>query len=259
MDSDTRTRHVLPDGSIVQRLQFVQSGETDGNTLVGLAVPFDSPTRIDSWAEGTFDEQFAPGSFKRSLGLRRPVLQFDHGTHPLLGSIPLGSFDRIEETKRGLEVEAPIFDNWLTEPVRDAIRGGAIDGMSIRFRALKIDITDPEARHDDDSGVELRTIREAELIELGPVVFPAYPTTEVDMRHFDLSSQIDRRRLAEALLAGVVPVGDGSDEPSGPGTVPEEAGTPATTADQDSLHSVRSPHPSIQKLKEFERKWISRS
>ena len=216
------------------------SSGPDGRTLIGLAVPFNSPTRIDNWHEGTFDEQFAPGAFKRSLGMRTPKLQFDHGTHSLFGSLPIGEFRSLKETKRGLEVEARIFDAELFAPLREAIASDAIDGMSIRFRPLRVDVIDVDAR-DDDADVELRTIREAELVELGPVVFPAYEGTEVDLRALDLADENDRRRLAQVLLGGASLVGPGPDRTAGPGTGPE-AGPPATASDQASSHSDSAPH-----------------
>lgn len=207
----THTRHIRFDAE-----------ESDGRTLIGLAVPFNDPTRIDSPWEGTFDEQFAAGSFKRSLGLRTPKLQFDHGTHPMIGSLPIGDIRKIYESKRGLEVEAQIFEADLFAPLREALATNAIDGMSIRFRPTKV--------HSDESGdVELRTVTEAELIELGPVIFPAYPGTTVDLRNFDMDSSSDRRRLAEALLAGVRTVGVRVDDEPGTDLSP---GSPATTDDQ---------------------------
>lgn len=177
-------------------------GGGNGRTLRGLAVPFNEITHIDNPWEGTFDEQFAFGAFKRTLSHKTPKLQFDHGTHPLMGSLPIGTFDDLREEEEGLRVEATIFDNWLTHPLRDAVASDAIDGMSIRFRPVRTEITAPEDR--DDGGYdELRTIVEAELIELGPVVFPVYSGTDVDLRsyHGDLTSQIERERLARALLA----------------------------------------------------------
>ncbi len=196
-------------------------GDGDGLRLVGLATPFGDVTRIDNYFEGTFDERFAPGAFKRTLGQRTPVMQFDHGTHPLVGSLPLGRFVKLSESKRGLEVYAEVFDNWLTEPIRDAIRGGSINGMSIRFRPVRVSIIEADART-DGGDVELRTVEEAELFELGPVVFPAYPTTEVDMRFSgDLSNESDRRRLAEALLVASPQVGQGPTSSPEPGTTPE--------------------------------------
>jgi HK97 family phage prohead protease len=234
------TRQVLTRQVSFLRRDDGAGTDSDGHTLVGLAVPFNSPTRIDSWFEGTFDEQFARGAFKRSLGMRTPKLQFEHGTHPLFGSLPIGEFRSLTETKRGLEVEARIFDAELFAPLREAIASEAIDGMSIRFRPLKMDVTDPDGR-DDGGDVELRTVTEAELVELGPVIFPAYAQTEVDLRSIDLTNENDRHRLVQVLLGGASLAG-GFPGPEGQGTAPQEAGAPAGSApDPVSHHSDLTP------------------
>lgn len=148
----------------------------DGLTLEGYAAVFNTATRIDSW-EGKFDEIIAPGAFKKTLTERgdRVVLQFDHGQHPFIGSMPIGRIDELSEDARGLKVRARLFDNDLIRPVRDAIDGEAIKGMSFRFNVM--------ADEWDDSGdIDVRTIREVKLHEIGPVVFPAYEDTTVGVR-----------------------------------------------------------------------------
>ena len=147
--------------------------EGDGLTLDGYAAVFNTPTRIDSW-EGRFDEQFAPGAFKRSVQSRLPVLMYNHGKHPQIGDMPIGAIQTLREDARGLHVTARLFDNALVAPVRDAIAGGAIQGMSIRMQVLKETVKPGE--------VPLRTITEVRVPELGPVNFPAYPTTSVGVR-----------------------------------------------------------------------------
>lgn len=168
----------------------------DGLTLEGYAAVFNSPTRIDSW-EGVFDEDIAPGAFKKSLDERTPVLQFDHGKHPFVGSIPIGSFESIREDKHGLPVRARLHDNSLVQPVRDAIRSKAIPGMSFRFSVDEDEWRDADGnlltgrdiaraleradRANPDS-IPKRTLRQVKLFELGPVVFPAYADTSVGVR-----------------------------------------------------------------------------
>jgi HK97 family phage prohead protease len=159
----------------VRHVEFRALPSDDGLTLEGYAAVFNTFTEIND-LEGRFREQIAPGAFKRTLGMRMPVLQFDHGQHPLIGSIPLGRITAITEDKHGLRVRARLSDNWLVEPVRDAIRDGAISGMSFRFRV----IDDDWSRTRD--GIAERTIREVELYEVGPVVFPAYADTTVGVR-----------------------------------------------------------------------------
>ena len=107
----------------------------DGLTLEGYGAVFGDPTRIDSW-EGTFDEVIAPGAFTKTLKERTPVIQFDHGHHPLIGSIPIAELRSITEDsdpdlapEGGAHVIGRIFDNWLMEPVRDAIAATAGPGL----------------------------------------------------------------------------------------------------------------------------------
>lgn len=175
------------------------SEDDDGLTLTGYAAVWDSPTRIDSW-EGTFDEKIQRGAFADSLRERTPKLQFDHGHHPLLGSIPLGVVKRMAEDERGLYMEARLHDNWLIQPVRDAIASGSVDGMSFRFRALG-------EEWDESGATPVRTLTKVELLEAGPVVWPAYDTTTVGVRSADLAHLFDlpepeRVALARALVIG---------------------------------------------------------
>lgn len=189
----------------------------DGLTLDGYAAVFNSPTVIDSW-EGYFEEDIARGAFKKSLSERTPVLQFDHGSHPMVGSIPIGSIGQITEEPRGLHVVAPLEDNWLVEPVRDAIASGSISGMSFRFEVVRDEwrdgkgnvVTDPDmiwqgiSRPSAD-GLFKRTLLEVKCRELGPVVFPAYADTSVGVRSvtLDLSRLYEpeqRKELARAVF-----------------------------------------------------------
>lgn len=194
----------------------------DGLTMAGYAAVFDTPTRINSW-EGLFDEEIARGAFKRSINAKTPVLQFDHGKHPLVGSIPLGTITQLREDTKGLFVEARLSDNWLIEPVRDAIRDGAVDGMSFRFQVVR-------DTWDESGAVKLRTLQEVKLHELGPVVFPAYDATSVGVRSADVAHLFnlpteDRQALARALVIGE-PVSDTSpNEPPDP----QPESTPAPT------------------------------
>lgn len=198
--------------------------EGDGLTLEGYGAVFDSPTRIDSW-EGVFDEQIAKGAFKRSLAERTPVLQFDHGRHPMVGSIPIGSFETLREDSQGLQIVARLHDNELVKPVRQAIESQAISGMSFRFQVVKDEWRDAtgklvkpddvsrllwSADANDPSTVLKRTLKEVRLYEVGPVVFPAYADTSVGVRSHELLTLLtDPQVRAEAARL----VGTPSEEP----------------------------------------------
>lgn len=168
----------------------------DGLTFSGYAAVFNSPTRINSRFEGEFDEVILEGAFRNSLTAKTPVLMFDHGQHPLVGSLPLGVITRAEEDSTGLHIEARLTDNWLVQPVRDAVRDGAISGMSFRFSVSK----KGEKWQSRSGDVQLRSIHDFDAVpELGPVVFPAYePTTASVRSQLDqLTGRLDPRYIGD--------------------------------------------------------------
>lgn len=213
----------------VARAADAAAGEGDGLTLDGYGAVFDAETVIDSW-EGTFREVLARGCFKKSLRERTPKMQFDHGRHPLIGSIPIGTFDDgyPAEDDQGLRVVGRLTDNWLIQPVRDAIASGSIDGMSFRFSVIREQWTMPDGKRLTDprriaellwappeEGLLLRTIQEVKLSEVGPVTWPAYEQTSVGVRARQLEGVIDLARLHEPgtrkLLAEAVLMVDAAD------------------------------------------------
>ena len=230
----------------------------DGLTLEGYAAVFGSPTRINSW-EGIFDEDIARGAFKKSLAERMPVLQFDHGRHPMVGSIPLGSFDRLKEDEHGLDVGARLHDNWLVHPVRDAVKSKAIPGMSFRFGVVKDEwrtaagkLVKPDdvqrllwaADPSDPETVLKRTLKEVRLFELGPVVFPAYADTSVSVRSQELASLLTDPQVRADLARILVGTPSAPSEPEGG----SGEGRAATPADEPPTGTHGKPVPSTAVL-----------
>lgn len=171
------TKPDAPVDNLIRQFEFtpmnsVLRSEDGQPVLVGYAAVFNSVTRIDSW-EGKFDEVLLPGAFKKTIAERTPVLQFDHGRHPMIGSLPVGRIRELREDERGLYVEAPLFVSGLTEPLIQAM--DELGGMSFRMKYIRDD-------WEYEGDVPLRKIREVSMPELGPVVFPAYTDTEVGVR-----------------------------------------------------------------------------
>ena len=217
----------------------------DGLTLDGYAAVFNRETIIDSW-EGRFKERIAPGAMKKSFRENPPRVQFDHGHHPLIGSIPIGSIESVSEEvdpqrapEGGAHVIARLHDNWLVQPVRDAISSGSVDGMSFRFSVVREEwhgadgkpIKDEEVLRAElrrtwyeevpEEELLLRTLKELRVPELGPVVWPAYADTSVGVR----SVTLDLSRLNEPeeqnKLAQLVLMADRADSEAPPVTSPE--------------------------------------
>ena len=175
----------------------------DGFTLEGYGAVFNQATRIDSH-EGRFDEVIDRGAFNKTLSERTPVLQFDHGRDPATGSVPIGSIEDIRSDDHGLFVRARLHDNARVEPIRQAIASGAVDGMSFRFQVMRDD-------WDESRDTPMRTLREVSLLEVGPVVFPAYAGASVGVRSILATLPEDERaslieEIRQAILLDVVDV-----------------------------------------------------
>ena len=157
--------------------RFDLAAQSDGLNFEGYAAVFNTPTRIQDW-QGEFDEIIKRGAFARTLAERTPKLMFEHGRHPLVGQMPLGVIQEAREDSKGLFVRARLSDNWLIQPVRDAVRDGAVDGMSFRFSVPEGGDTWKDRKGD----VPLRSLLDLDVPEVGPVVFPAYEPTTASVR-----------------------------------------------------------------------------
>lgn len=171
-----------------------RDGGSDGLTLEGYAAVFDQPANIVDW-RGQYVETIQRGAFKKTLQENRPTTMLhEHGRHPLIGRLPIAEVQRLREDSRGLHFRARMFPNWLTEPVRDAIRGGGIQHMSLEMYVL----------HDTWSADRTqRSIQEINRVpEISTVLNPAYDGTSLSLRSLrSLSSLVDNDEMRSAYEA----------------------------------------------------------
>lgn len=244
-------------------LRATEDDSGDGLTIDGYAAVYDTPTRIDSW-EGQFDEQIGFGAFRKSISERMPKLQFDHGHHPLIGSLPIGLWTSMAEEKgAGLHTVGRLHNNWLVEPVRDAIAEASVDGMSFRFSVVREEWRDAAGKvirdpnevmrllwDAGDRGPLMRTLKEVKITEAGPVVWPAYQETSVGVRSkvtIDLGRLGDpreRSKLAEAVFLADA-ASRTTDAPPANQNPPDEHPSEASDA-PPADRSSSGEHPSAQ-------------
>jgi len=179
---------------IVRSADFSMRSDTatnDGFTLSGYMAVFDQDTEINSPFEGRFAERISRGAFTKSIARSKPVVQYDHGRDSRVGSIPIAEILELHEDATGLFLEARMFDNPIVEPIRQAIAAQAISGASFKFRVTRDVWTNMKGRRLTPEQVDQalahgehlrRSIKEVELAELGPVVFPAYKGTSIGVR-----------------------------------------------------------------------------
>ncbi len=110
-----------------------------------------------------------PGAFRRTLAQRAPKdikLLWQHDPKE-----PIGVIEALREDERGLYVRARLIP--ALARAREAlalIAAGALDGLSIGYRAVK-------ARSDPETG--LRLLSEIDLWEISLVTFPMQPAARI--------------------------------------------------------------------------------
>ena len=152
----------------IERLEVRQDGD-EMPTIRGHAAVFNSLSED----LGGFRERIAPGAFSGSLSGDVRAL-FNHDPNYILGRTTSRTL-RLVEDQRGLAVEIDPPDTQTTRHIVEAIRRGDVSQMSFGFRTRK----DEWERTDDG---DIRTLLDVELFDVSPVVFPAYPDTDVAAR-----------------------------------------------------------------------------
>lgn len=139
---------------------------------------------------GLFVEIIAPGSFDEVLNQDVRGL-FNHDPNYLLGRTVSGTL-RLSVDQRGLAYE---IDTPNTQTIRDLVveplKRGDMSGSSFAMRVAP----GGDTWHEED-GVIVRTIYKiAELRDVGPVSFPAYPDSSAAQRSLDAWKQTQNEAL----------------------------------------------------------------
>lgn len=145
--------------------------------VTGLAVPFNTEARIITGLR----EQFKPGSFSNAIGDVKLLVGHDKLGLPLART-KSGTM-RVYETERGVEFEAEL--DASTPQGQNAvstIRRGDLDGVSIGFSGNPAGYE----RSRDKRSTTISWTNVSKLHEISLVAFPAYPTTDIQLRAAEL-------------------------------------------------------------------------
>ncbi len=155
----------------VQRITGIASVFYDGTPATEYTL-WDKPS-------GRAVERILPTAFDRALSEKDDVRAlFNHDPNFLLGRTSAGTLTLSKE-QRGLRYRVQ-FDH--TDPdhqkVASKIRRGDLNGSSFGF------IVDADEWRKED-GHEVRYVKSVRLLDVSPVVFPAYGSTSVGLRQAD--------------------------------------------------------------------------
>lgn len=163
-------------------IEVREVNEDDGKRTISGSIKYNNESaEMRDWWGDTFVEEIAEGAFDESLKVRDVVGLWSHDTSQVLGNTKSKTL-RIENDKKELRFELDIPNTTVGNDAWELIKRGDVDGVSFGMKVTK-DKWSSEER--ENGKVYKRSILNAELYEISPVAFPAYPTNEVSVRSLD--------------------------------------------------------------------------
>ena len=170
---ETEVRHTA--GTVQLR------ADDSGQRLGGFALKFN---RL-SQNLGGFVERIAPGALTKTLRDAGDVLcRYQHEDHYLLGRTASGTL-RVSLTDEGLDYEVDLPDTDYAHNLAALAARGDVQHSSFAFRTLE------DERGFTEQGFPLRTLLEIQLVDVAPVVQPAYLDTTSGLRSLAESRHLD--------------------------------------------------------------------
>lgn len=181
MELEKETKTLKETRALPMAIQTREKKNEDGTvtrTITG-AIKYQTESEIfEDWWGDEWVEELASGVFSESLKNRDVVGLWSHDTGQVLGSTKSGTL-RLEDSEERLSFELDLPNTTAGSDAWESIRRGDVDGVSFGMVVNK-DKWGNEER--DDGKIYKRTILDAELYEISPVAFPAYPANEVSCR-----------------------------------------------------------------------------
>lgn len=163
-------------------IEVREVNEDDGKRTISGSIKYNNESaEMRDWWGDSFVEEIAEGAFDESLKVRDVVGLWSHDTSQVLGNTKSKTL-RIENDKKELRFELDIPNTTVGNDAWELIKRGDVDGVSFGMKVTK-DKWSSEER--ENGKIYKRSILNAELYEISPVAFPAYPTNEVSVRSLD--------------------------------------------------------------------------
>jgi HK97 family phage prohead protease len=167
---DIERRHYSVQGFHVEERAV---GDSKTSVLVGHAAVFNQLSEN----LGGFREQVAPGAFSETIKAHDIRALFNHNPDFILGRNVSGTL-RMEEDSTGLRIEIDVPDTQVGRDLMVSVQRGDVSQMSFGFSVMP----DGSVWSEDQDGTTIRTLRSVRLFDVSPVVYPAYPQTDIAVR-----------------------------------------------------------------------------
>jgi HK97 family phage prohead protease len=171
----------------------------DGNkkTLEGYAAVFNQ--RSDDL--GFFFEYVRPGAFTKTIQESDIRALFNHNPDKILGRNKAGTLKLLTDS-RGLEYKVDLPDTTAGKDAWESVDRGDITQNSFGFRTVKDNWFTEDMPTDKGQTMKAtcRELLEAQLYDISPVTYPAYPQTSVSARDILGKTGLDLDSLTAILF-----------------------------------------------------------
>lgn len=215
-------------------------GETDSEgkrslTIGGYAAVFDKLSRN----LGGFVEQLKPGVFNRAAndGWTDVICRYNHDDNILLGTTNSRTL-RLKTDEFGLDYEVDMPQS--RGDIQELVERGDISQSSFAFRAVEDDWGQTE------QGYPLRSLLSLELVDVAPVVTPAYADTTSGLRSLAAKMDVDIEEVK--ALAATNELRKFFVRTDGPPPTPKEAQKKLITAVQAKAAILLREHDAYESL-----------
>jgi HK97 family phage major capsid protein/HK97 family phage prohead protease len=164
------------------------AGEEEQKTITG-SILYDTDSQVmrDFFGD-EFKEILSPGCFDESLKNRDVVALWSHDTGQVLGNTKSKTL-RVDSNEQRLAFELDLPNTQAGRDAFETIQRGDVDGVSFGM------VVNGDHWKNED-GIFVRTILLADLYEISPVAFPAFPTNQVSCR--SLEEFKEEQKMAKA-------------------------------------------------------------
>lgn len=151
-------------------------GSDEPGTFYGHAAVFNQRTAIGDPSSWGFWEEIDPHAFDRALNEDQDVrLLVDHVPSNILARSSSGTL-RLSTDRRGLVTEADLAPTSLGRDMTVLLERGDVNQMSFGFEPVAFEWSETP------NGEELIRLTDCDLFDVSIVTFPAYETTDAQMR-----------------------------------------------------------------------------
>ena len=158
--------------------------------IVGYAALFNSLSQD----LGGYREKISPGAFKRTLSEGADVrARFNHDSNIILGRTTAGTL-RLKEDDKGLSIEIDPPDTQAARDLMVSMERGDITQMSFAFWPTA------KPKIEKSGGEWIRTLSEVALTDVAIVAYPAYLSTNAEVRS---SCAIRDKMVLDELRAAI--------------------------------------------------------